>query len=459
LVDGVLVHERSYVRSAAGPGALTYQFVVDQPQLTQDGVVRVRFADVGADYDPSIADVWAAPAVAGLDGAGVAAPAHLTLTKSVDNTGGGAAAATAWTLSASGPTTISGHTGDAAITSAAVDAGTYTLAEAGGPTGYTPSAWSCTGGTLTGSSLVLAAGDTASCSITNTFIPPTPAHLTLAKTVDNTGGGAAAATAWTLSATGPTPISGHSGDPAITNAPVTAGTYTLAESGGPAPYSAGAWSCTGGALTGDSLVLVAGETASCSITNTFITGKSVDFTGSMEGALKFTPGAFVNAGFSFDVGTKQPAFVETVTSQLMIPVHCGSPNGPYAGVPITFKGNALDKNGVAFLGIVVPMGTINFNVPANSTAWIPTGDQNSILSWMTAIGSPDLCSGQTMYSSEGADFQATFSIPPVGHIFEQFHYRIPAAKGKPNTDCTNVTDPNRAKADVCGAGWSSTQDP
>ena len=48
--------------------------------------------------------------------------------------------------------------------------GTYTLAEASGPTGYTPSAWSCTGGTLTGSSLVLAAGDTASCSITNTFV-------------------------------------------------------------------------------------------------------------------------------------------------------------------------------------------------------------------------------------------------------------------------------------------------
>src|SRR5665647_3240460 len=68
LVDGVLVHERSYVRSAAGPGALTYQFVVDQPQLTQDGVVRVRFADVGGDHYPSIADVWAAPAVAGHGG-------------------------------------------------------------------------------------------------------------------------------------------------------------------------------------------------------------------------------------------------------------------------------------------------------------------------------------------------------------------------------------------------------
>ena len=102
------------------------------------------------------------------------APAHLTLTKSVDNTRGGTAAATDWTLSATGPTTISGPTGDSGITNAAVDAGTYTLAESGGPTGYSAEAWICTGGTLTGSSLVLTAGETASCSITNTFVPPDP---------------------------------------------------------------------------------------------------------------------------------------------------------------------------------------------------------------------------------------------------------------------------------------------
>lgn len=198
----------------------------------------------------------------------------------------------------------------------------------------------------------------------------------------------------------------------------------------------------------------------------FSTSEPVDFTGSGQGALKWQPTStgtsgilptWINAGYHFRVDTKQPAFVETVTSQLVLPVHCGGANGPYAGVPITWKGQALDKNGVPFLGIVVPMGTLNFNVPANSTQWIPTGDQNSILSWMTAIGTPDLCGSLTMYNSEGADFQATFAFPPVGHIFEQFHYRIPAAKGKPNTNCTDATDPNRAKADVCGAGWSATK--
>ena len=108
---------------------------------------------------------------------------------------------------------------------------------------------------------MLAAGDDASCTITNTFIPAAqPAHLTLAKALDNTGGGTAHATDWTLTASGPTSITGHTGDAAITNAAVGAGTYMLAEAG-PAGYSPGIWSCSAGTLTGTSLVLAAGDDA------------------------------------------------------------------------------------------------------------------------------------------------------------------------------------------------------
>jgi uncharacterized repeat protein (TIGR01451 family) len=98
---------------------------------------------------------------------GATPSAHLTLSKTVDNTAGGTAAATDWTLSATGPTTISGSMGSPEVTNAAVSPGTYTLDESG-PAGYSPSGWSCTGGSLTGSSLDLAAGDNATCSITNT---------------------------------------------------------------------------------------------------------------------------------------------------------------------------------------------------------------------------------------------------------------------------------------------------
>jgi uncharacterized repeat protein (TIGR01451 family) len=111
---------------------------------------------------------------------GATQPAHLTLTKTVDNTGGGTAAATDWTLSATGPTPISGSTGSAAVTNAVVSPGTYVLAESG-PSGYTPSAWSCTGGSLSGSSLVLAANDNASCSIINVFSPGASADLSITK--------------------------------------------------------------------------------------------------------------------------------------------------------------------------------------------------------------------------------------------------------------------------------------
>ncbi|MFJ8581734.1 family 78 glycoside hydrolase catalytic domain [Micromonospora sp. NPDC093277] len=61
LVDGVVTHSRSYRRTVGGVGTVTYQFVVDLPEATRDGVVRVRFQHTGTGYDPSIADVWAMP--------------------------------------------------------------------------------------------------------------------------------------------------------------------------------------------------------------------------------------------------------------------------------------------------------------------------------------------------------------------------------------------------------------
>ncbi|MCO5953558.1 VWA domain-containing protein [Microbacterium yannicii] len=191
-------------------------------------------------------------------------PAHLTLVKTVTNTNGGTALPTAWTLAADGPTPISGTSGSAPVTNAEIDAGTYTLSESAGPAGYTAGTWSCTAGTLTGSSLVLPVGLSATCTIDN---DDQPAQLTLVKTVTNDNGGTAPPTAWTLTATGATPISGATGSSSVTNATVDAGTYTLSETGGPAGYTAGNWSCTGGTLTGASLVLTPGAAATCTINN------------------------------------------------------------------------------------------------------------------------------------------------------------------------------------------------
>ncbi len=92
--------------------------------------------------------------------------AKLTLVKAVD---GGTALPSRWTLSAGGPTPISGVSGSAAVTAQSVNAGSYTLDEAGAPLGYTSQGWSCTGGTLSGSRLTLVDNDNATCTITNRF--------------------------------------------------------------------------------------------------------------------------------------------------------------------------------------------------------------------------------------------------------------------------------------------------
>jgi len=135
--------------------------------------------------------------------------ARLTLVKQVVNNNGGTATATNWTLHAAGPTSISGTTGAAAVTAAAVPAGTYTLSESGGPTGYSASAWSCTNNVgVSGGQITLGNGVSTTCTITNS---DQPAVLTLVKQVVNTNGGTASATNWTLQAAGPTTISGATG--------------------------------------------------------------------------------------------------------------------------------------------------------------------------------------------------------------------------------------------------------
>lgn len=106
----------------------------------------------------------------------------LILNKVVVNTGGGTALNTAWTLTATGtggaPTNLSGTTpvdSDVAFPDATFETDTYTLAEAGGPAGYTASTYSCTidgGVAVVSNSITLDAGEDAICTITNTFVAP-----------------------------------------------------------------------------------------------------------------------------------------------------------------------------------------------------------------------------------------------------------------------------------------------
>jgi uncharacterized repeat protein (TIGR01451 family)/fimbrial isopeptide formation D2 family protein len=189
--------------------------------------------------------------------------AHLTLVKEVVNDNGGTATPEQWTLTADGPTPVSGDGNSPEVTGQPVDPGSYDLSESGGPAGYAASDWSCDGGTQNGASVDIALGDDVTCTIIN---DDEIAHLTLVKVVVNDNGGTAVDTDWTLSADGPTPITGTTGDPAVTDAVVDAGDYALTEDG-PSGYAASDWVCDGGDLTGGTVTVPNGGDVTCTITN------------------------------------------------------------------------------------------------------------------------------------------------------------------------------------------------
>lgn len=185
----------------------------------------------------------------------------------MDNGATGADAESAdWTLTADGPTPVTGPGSSPQVTDQTVDAGDYDLSESG-PAGYTASSWDCGDADLAGATVTLPNGGEVTCEIVNTAIAPT---LTLIKVVDPGATGAIdPETAWTLTAVnGASTITGVTGTPAVTTAAAVIGTYSLSESG-PAGYDTIGWVCTGGAsTTATTVTLDLADSATCTITNT-----------------------------------------------------------------------------------------------------------------------------------------------------------------------------------------------
>lgn len=183
--------------------------------------------------------------------------ANLTLVKTVTNNNGGTALLTAWTLSASGPTSISGVTGSASITNAPVDIGTYTLSESVGPTGYVASNYSCVkngGAAIEGNSITLAAGDNATCTINNDDQSGT---LIVKKIVVNDNGGTKVAADFKFSVDGG--METYFEADGQNDLTVSAGTYDIVESP-VSGYTTTYTNCT-------DIVVPNGGSATCTITN------------------------------------------------------------------------------------------------------------------------------------------------------------------------------------------------
>jgi hypothetical protein len=251
----------------------------------------------------------------------------LHLRKVVVNDNGGTAAVADFTLTATGPT---GITGTSPVDSGATfSAGSYALSEtvsAGQAGKYSASAWVCVGGSQSGSNITLANAESATCTITNNDIPP---QLHLRKVVVNDNGGTGTLADFTLTGAGPTGISGTS--PVDSGATFAAGTYALSETvsaGQAGKYSASAWVCVGGTQSGSNITVTNGESATCTITNNDIppalhlrkvvvndnggTGTLADFTLTGAGPTGISGTSPVDSGATFAAGTY--ALSETVSA-------------------------------------------------------------------------------------------------------------------------------------------------
>jgi uncharacterized repeat protein (TIGR01451 family) len=119
-------------------------------------------------------------------------------------------------------------------------------------------------------------GESATCTITNTYTPT--GMLTVIKHVVNSGGGSAVAGDWTIKAcnsafvcTGPFPGAEAPGTTNTLPAPVNGFPFVISESGGPSGYVA---SFSGDCTSAGEVTLVAGQNKTCTITNTYAGGSS-----------------------------------------------------------------------------------------------------------------------------------------------------------------------------------------
>ena len=191
--------------------------------------------------------------------------ATLTVIKHVENDNGGSAVASDWQIHVkSGVNDVAGSPksgkespGDAYTLSA----GTYSVSEAGGPSGYTAT---FSGACDNGGSVTLALGDELTCTITN---DDQGATLTVIKHVINDDGGDATAGDWSLHVqSGGNDVAGSpkAGSEQGDTYTLGKGTYAVSETGGPSGYSQ---SFSGDCDNGGSVTLALGDELTCTITN------------------------------------------------------------------------------------------------------------------------------------------------------------------------------------------------
>lgn len=162
---------------------------------------------------------------------------------------------------------------------------------------------------------------------------------------------------------------------------------------------------------------------------------SIQLSGSMEGAIKVSPGDWIAAGYHFTLPGSHPAdTVQLANAQVILTGPC------------TAGGTGT---------VVIPLSAGPYDIPVNDNSWWPTSSESTSSSYQGAVQAPaSLCGGTgQLDASSGAiltgDLQASDASTKVNL---QFHYRDPNAKGQGNVDCSSGS----YSSSVCGASWSGT---
>lgn len=188
---------------------------------------------------------------------------ELTLVKQLDISDSANETTDDFELTAEGPVTTSGVTGDASVTDAPVDVGEYSLSE-DGPSGYVQVGdWVCIGGDQTGADTVeLSAGDVVTCTVTNQDEAP---GLTVIKEVVNDDGGDAVAGDFQLRVNGSAVDQNTEIDGIVANTE-----YTVTEDSADGYTQSGDVTCVDNdtqETVGHPVTLDEGQSVTCTITN------------------------------------------------------------------------------------------------------------------------------------------------------------------------------------------------
>ena len=370
---------------------------------------------------------------------------YLTLKIALTKDNGGTAQKNDWMLIATSGTTTLSDPGPSWSPAKEVTAGSTWALSTTGPNGYTLTNWVCIGGTQSGNQITIGSGDTPTCEISADDIPPS---LTLVKEVS---GGSSLPTVWTLSASGPTTISGSGG--VSSGATFPKGTYTLSESGGPGGYSAGSWVCLGtGSQSGSQVTLDLAQSETCTIINTLTStpptittqpgsqtityGADVSFSAAASG----TPAPALHWEISTDGGSTWNDISGSTSSPLAITTPPVSSSGNKYRAVFTNSGGSATSNAAtltvnkADATISVTPYDVTYDGDAHTATGSATGVKSEVLAGLVLTG--------TTHTDAGT-YTDTWTFTDV--------------TGNYNNDSDTVTDKiAQADATIDIAGWSGT---